>query len=390
MNKKFNIFTLTGFFTGAIAGLLIPSFFQATAVIGTIYINLLKLMIIPILFCSVVKALMNSPKASGIVGKSIGLFAIMFSVSYIITYLFAGLVKPGVGFVMNAEAWSGDLTNANLSDFLLSLFPSNIIQVAANNTILPVIIFAFAFGIAVNKIDLDRKLFLKNMFNSLDCAFNKMLSWVMYLTPIAVFFLMGNTTGQYGGEVLKTSFLYVGMAWLGCLIVEILVMLLPIMVVAKIKPLKYLEKVSRIWWITLSTCSSAATLPYTIKVCNEEFGVPERITNITVPLGCTIHMCGGAVSFALLAAFNSQAFGIPITFGKFVLMLVIALLINMGAPGIPGGGIVIGATYLSILGIPLDFIGIYAGIYRLLDMVYTTMNVTGDITANILIAKSEN
>lgn len=390
MNKKFNIFTLTGFFTGAIAGLLIPSFFQATAVIGTIYINLLKLMIIPILFCSVVKALMNSPKASGIVGKSIGLFAIMFSVSYVITYLFAGLVKPGVGFVMNAEAWSGDLTNANLSDFLLSLFPSNIIQAAANNTILPVIIFAFAFGIAVNKIDIDRKLFLKNMFNSLDCAFNKMLSWIMYLTPIAVFFLMGNTTGQYGGEVLKTSFLYVGMAWLGCLIVEILVMLLPIMVVAKIKPLEYLEKVSQIWWITLSTCSSAATLPYTIKVCNEEFGVPERITNITVPLGCTIHMCGGAVSFALLAAFNSQAFGIPITFGKFVLMLVIALLINMGAPGIPGGGIVIGATYLSILGIPLDFIGIYAGIYRLLDMAYTTMNVTGDITANILIAKSEN
>ena len=140
--------------------------------------------------------------------------------------------------------------------------------------------------------------------------------------------------------------------------------------------------------MTLTTCSSAATLPYTIKVCNEEFGVPEKVTNIVVPLGCTIHMCGGAVSFALLGIFTSQLFGVPITFGTFMIMIISATLINMAAPGIPNGGIVIGATYLSILGIPLTFIGLYSGIYKLLDMAYTTLNVTGDVTANILINES--
>ena len=99
-------------------------------------------------------------------------------------------------------------------------------------------------------------------------------------------------------------------------------------------------------------------------------------------------MCGGAVSFSLLAMFTAQMYGIPITLPMYLTMLISALLINMGAPGIPGGGIVIGATYLTLLGLPISFIGFYAGIYRLLDMAYTTMNVTGDITANCIIKES--
>ena len=95
-----------------------------------------------------------------------------------------------------------------------------------------------------------------------------------------------------------------------------------------------------------------------------------------VPLGTTIHMCGGAVSFSLLGLFCSSLFGVEITFGKYVLMLIYAILINMAAPGIPNGGVAIGATYLQLLGIPLDFIGFYSGIYKLLDMIYTSLNVT--------------
>jgi len=117
--------------------------------------------------------------------------------------------------------------------------------------------------------------------------------------------------------------------------------------------------------------------------------VPEEITGIVVPLGCTIHMCGGAVSFCLLGLFTMQMAGLPVTLGMFLYMLLLATLINMAAPGIPGGGIVIGATYLTILGAPTGFIGLYSGIYRLLDMAYTTLNVTGDITANVLISEAE-
>ena len=162
-------------------------------------------------------------------------------------------------------------------------------------------------------------------------------------------------------------------------------MILPVWIFAKINPITYIKKVYKVWIITLTTCSSAATLPYTIKVCNKEFGVDEKITNIVVPLGCTIHMCGGAVSFELLGLFCSSLFGVEITIWTYLLMLASAIIINMAAPGIPNGGIIIGATYLSLFNIPLTFMGFYSSIYKLLDMSYTTLNVTGDITANILI-----
>lgn len=156
----------------------------------------------------------------------------------------------------------------------------------------------------------------------------------------------------------------------------------------KINPFTYIKKISKVWLITMTTCSSSATLPYTIKVCNEDLGISDKVTDMVVPLGCTIHMCGGAVSFALLGLFCSHLFGITIDIPTYLLMLVSATLINMAAPGIPNGGIVIGATYISLLGIPLTFIGFYSGIYKVLDMIYTTLNVTGDISANVIINHS--
>ena len=178
------------------------------------------------------------------------------------------------------------------------------------------------------------------------------------------------------------------MAWSGTILITLLVMIIPLWYKCKISPIEYLKKIANVWLIALSTRSSAATLPTTIKTANEQFNVPEEITDIVVPLGCTIHMCGGAVSFSLLALFNCQMLGISVTPVMFIIMVLSALLLNMGAPGIPGGGIALGATYLSILNIPLNFIGFYAGIYPLLDMAYTTLNVTGDITANCLIKES--
>ena len=151
------------------------------------------------------------------------------------------------------------------------------------------------------------------------------------------------------------------------------------------RPLEFIRKISRIWTITVTTCSSAATLPTTMQLCKEDLGIPEEITDVVVPLGCTIHMCGGAVSFALLGLFVSAMHSVEVSAFKYVLMLISALLINMSAPGIPNGGVVIGAMYLEMLGLPSYFTLFYSGIYKILDMLYTTLNVTGDITANVII-----
>lgn len=389
MTKRFSLITLGAFGLGIFGGLIIPNVMIALGFLGTIYINLLKMMIIPILFFGIVTALTSTEKQqiSKITIRTIILFIVMFVLSFLINSGFVGLVQPGNTFTFTNVAWEGDLAQVSLASFFTSFFPDNILRVACENAILPIILFAFAVGFAINRID-KYKEFLIQLNTSINAIFTQILQWIMYLTPIGVFALMGNTVANFGPNVLLSGAAYILSAWIGCVIIAILVMILPVWLYCKINPIEYIKKVSEIWIMTLSTCSSAATLPNTIRVCNEKFNIPKELTNIIVPLGCTIHMCGGAVSFSLLALFNMQMYNIPLTLPLFLTMLVVALIINMGAPGIPGGGIVIGATYLSILGVPLTFIGFYAGIYRLLDMAYTTMNVTGDISANLIIKRS--
>lgn len=380
--KLIGVASLIAFVLAIPAGILLPELCHGIEFLGTIYVNLLKLMIVPVLFAGIVSALAGSKKAAGITLKTVMLFIVMFAATFIVCSLLWIVLKPGKGAVFTEVPWDGEIKTLTLSSFFISLFPSNIVTAMSENALLPVILFAFALGLAIRSCGLEK---LSGFFGDLSTAFNKMLSYVMFLTPFGVFSLLGNTVANYGSRILGTAALYIGCAYLGCIVTAIIVMMLPAWIHCGISPLSYIKRVYRIWIITLTTCSSAATLPNTIKVCNEEFGVPEHITNLVVPLGCTIHMCGGAVSFSLLAFFNMQMFGMVPNAGTFLLMFLIALILNMGAPGIPGGGIVIGATYLSILGIPLNFIGFYAGIYRVLDMAYTTMNVCGDITANILI-----
>lgn len=389
MTKHFSLITLGGFGLGILGGLLIPNVMLSLGFLGTIYINLLKMMIIPILFFGIVTALISSEKQhiSKITIRTIILFIVMFILSFLINSGFVSIVKPGSTFTFTNVTWEEELAQISLASFFTSFFPDNILRVASENAILPIILFAFVVGFAINRLD-KYKEFLIQLNTSINAIFNQILQWIMYLTPIGVFALMGTTVANFGPSVLASGAAYILSAWIGCVIIAILVMILPVWIYCKISPIEYIKKVSEIWLMTLSTCSSAATLPNTIRVCNEKFNIPKELTNIIVPLGCTIHMCGGAVSFSLLALFNMQMYNIPLTLPLFITMLIVALLINMGAPGIPGGGIIIGATYLSILGIPLTFIGFYAGIYRLLDMAYTTMNVTGDISANLLIKKS--
>ena len=386
-NGYLNIAIAAAFILGTVLGLLVPDIFAPVAFVGEIYVRLLKLIVIPLLMTQVT---VSVARAAGSLArrvvKSIALFAVMFAVSFCIMAVLTAIVSPGSGVILPEAQWEGSAAVTTPEGFFRSVISENIFASMASGAILPCILFAFVLGIALSRTGRGRAV---EVFEDLEAAFSRILGYIMYLTPLGVFVLMGGAAASWGPELLGVGALYIGLAWAGCLIVTVLVMILPVWLFAGIDPLTYIRKVARIWILTLSTCSSAAVLPSTVRVCNEEFGVPKEITDVVVPLGCTIHMCGGAVSFCLLGMFTMQAAGTGIGAGTFFYMLLIAVLMNMAAPGIPGGGIVLGATYLGILGAPTGFIGMYSGIYRLLDMPYTTLNVTGDITANILIAKSE-
>ena len=378
---------LAAFALGLALGFLTPGLFPHIAFLGEVYVSLLKLIVIPLLMAEIMTGVYAASRTVGArVARTVGLFVVMFVLSFLLMAALTALLQPGRGVQLGGEAYTGELAAMTASDFVKSIFPSNIVSAMASGSILPCILFAFACGVAAAAVKAERAM---AVMEDLRGVFGKVLSYIMVLTPLGVFSLIGSAAASYGAALIGVCARYILLAWGGCAAVTLIVLILPVWIFAKIDPITYIRRVSRIWLITLSTCSSAATLPNTIRVCNEEFHVPPHITGIVAPLGCTIHMCGGAVSFCLLGLFTMQMAGTTVTPGMLLYMLLVATLMNMAAPGIPGGGIVLGATYLSILGAPMGFIGLYSGIYRLLDMAYTSVNVTGDISANILLYRWE-
>lgn len=391
--KKENLFlrVMIGFVLGILLGYVLPELSIATKIIGDIYLNLIKLMIIPIVFCAVFGGIANIKDGALLrkVGfRTVALYVLMFVVSSVISLAIAWTIRPGLGTVFdNPPVYEGTITSPTITSFLATIVPTNIIQAAAEGSTLPVILFTVVFAVAILNIGEKGKPVLDFM-NSLSDAFFKMLGYFMEVSPIGVMSLMAFSVAQYGAGIFGALAKYIGTCWLCCIVVFFLVMVLPTCLYTKVPPMKLIRACGKIALVTLSTTSSAAALPTTINVSMSDLGAPEGISKFTLPLGCTINMCGGACSFCCLAVFVSDFYSIDLALGTIIFLIFTATLINMAAPGIPGGGVVLGASFLSILGLPMDLMGPISGFYRLLDMAFTTINVEGDVAANLIIAKS--
>ena len=384
-NRIVSYATLICFICGAVAGLLWPDSSRKIEFIGTVFMNILKYLALPVLFVSILKSSFKSGvAAAGSVIRAVLLFVIMFVASFLICTLLYSIFSPGKYFsIIDVAAWSGNTASVSLSNILRNLFSIRNMT-SINSLYFPSIIIAFLLGFILKAL---RVRTLGPILDKLESFLMKLLSLVMAFAPIGVFSLMAKMTGSLGIESLKVSGSYVIWAYSGSLVVFFFVMILPLRIVCGITPKCYFMKTGRLLLTAVSTCSSSATLPETMRTCIQGFQSSEKTTSIVTPLGCTIHMCGGAVSFCLLGLSALQMTGHSLSLGTLLTMLFISLLLNMGAPGIPGGGIVLGATYLAMLGLHNMelFLGMYAGIYRILDMAYTSLNVAGDVTANMLI-----
>ena len=385
MKKIASFLTLIALILGSIFGFLFKEISLNIEFLGTIYITLLKYLILPIIFTSISTSIYNSRKDNNkLIIKTIIIFTTMFISSFLLSSLIIWIIDPAKNFNIIDNNNEVTTLNIKLINLFENIIPKNITDIFVGKNLFFIILLSFIFGYLCNIFKGEK---LINYIIKFRDLLYKLLNYINYYTPIAVFSLMAATVSKYGSDVLKAGGSYILSAYISGIIIAIMIMIIPLYFIVKIKPIDYIKKVYSIWLITLSTCSSAATLPYTIKLCKEELKLDHKITDVVIPLGSTIHMCGGAVSFSLLALFCSKLYGINITFELYLTMLIGAVLINMGAPGIPGGGVVIGATYLQMFGIPLSFIGLYSGIYKILDMLYTSLNVTGDISANIIINK---
>lgn len=392
--KKKNLFIriAIGFILGIFIGIILPEFSIATKVVGDVYLKLIKMMIVPIIFVAVAGGICNIESTEDLkrIGfKTVGLYVVMFVFSCIVSLIVAYAIRPGKDVVFaNPPVFEQEITNPSISDFFINIFPDNPIMAMAEGKILPVIIFTILFSSAI-VISGEKGKPVLDFINSLSTIFFKLLEFVMELSPIGVMSLMAFSVSKYGLGIFSALGKYIITCYIACILTYIFAMCLPLFLYTKMGIVKLTKSMYKVWLVTLSTTSSAATLPTSLKVSMEDYKAPEGITKFTLPLGCTINMCGGACSFSCLAVFVSDFYGINLSFKEIVTLIFVATLINMAAPGIPGGGIILGASFLSILGLPFDLMGPIAAFYRLLDMAFTSLNVTGDLVANLMIAKSE-
>lgn len=381
-----------GFALGIALGLIAPQAAKNLKVIGDVYLVLIKMMIVPILICAVAGGIANIQDTRTLrrIGlKTVALYVVMFMFSAIVSFAVAFAIRPGLGVTFeNAPVWEGTLADTTISGFLLNVFPSNIFNSMAKGDILPIIIFTAIFAVAVVACGKKAEPVLV-FINSVSDVMFKVLSYVMEVSPIGVMFLMAYSLAEYGMGMFTALGKYILCCYAACIVTFIIVMLLPLVLYTRMKVSHLLRGLSKIAMMTVSTTSSSVTLPTTIRVSIDDFGAPEGISKFTLPLGCTINMCGGACSFCCLAVFVSDFYGLSLPVSTLAGMVVVATLINMAAPGIPGGGIVLGASFLSIFGLPFDLMGPISAFYRLLDMAFTTMNVVGDVVANLMISKHE-
>ena len=393
--KKENLFIriAIGFGAGILLGILAPQFSIDTKVVGDIYLNLIKMMVIPVLVCAVMTGIINSANMGSfkrVAAKTVLLYVVMFLASFAVAFGVAMLLRPGLGVMFeNQPVYEGEVAGPiKVSEVLLGIFPDNIFEALSANNILPTMLFAMLLSQAIIAIG-EKGRPLADFINSLSDAVFRLLSIIMETSPIGVMSLMAFSIAQYGTGLFMAIGRYILCCWLACISVFIIVFLIPVLLYTKTDAKKYLLACGEISLMTLSTTSSAATLPTTIRVSTEQLGAPQDISDFTLPLGCTINMCGGACSFCCLAIFVSDFYSLDIPLIQFAAMAIVATLINMAAPGIPGGGIVLMTSFLTIFSLPVDLIGPIAPFYRLLDMAFTTINVEGDVAANLIIAKSE-
>ena len=393
--KKENLFIriAIGFGAGILLGILAPQFSLDIKIVGDVYLKLIKFMVLPVLICAVMTGIINSANIASlkrVAVKTVALFFVMFLASFAVSSAVALAVKPGQGIVFeNQPVFEGTAAGKlSAGDVLRQIFPSSPADIFSSKNILAAIILAMVLSVVIIKAG-EKAEPVKEFINRLSDIVFRVLSVIMETSPIGVMSLIAFSIAEYGSGIFMAIGKYILCCWLACLAVFIIVFMLPVTLYVKTDLKTYLRACGRVALMTLSTTSSAATLPTTIRVSTRDLGAPEDISSFILPLGCTINMCGGACSFCCLAFFVDEFYSLGLPFPQLAAMALVAALLNMAAPGIPGGGIVLMTSFLTIFNLPVDLIGPIAAFYRLLDMAFTTINVQGDVAANMILAKSE-
>ena len=397
--SKLTIAIFSALFLGILTGWLFPDFAVRLHVLAEIFLRMVKMIIAPLLFATLVVGIAGhgDVKSLGRLGiKTIAYFEVVTTIALFIGLGFANLFKPGVGMGnistahtgLNSIVQSAATTHHNsFGELLLGLFPTSIFQSMAEGNLLQIVVFCIFFALAIVAVGEKAKPVL-DLLNSLATIMFKFTEYVMYFAPVGIYGAIAYTIGSNGlsilwnyGKIIMS--LYVALA---AFVVFVLVAACKIV---KISTRALIKAVQEPALLAFSTASSEAALPKAMKIM-EDFGVPKSIVGFVMPTGYTFNLDGSTLYLAMAVIFSTQLVGHPLTFEQQLVIMFALMLTSKGIAGVPRVSLIVLAGTLTSFGIPILGVAILLGIDQILDMGRTTVNLIGNCVATVVIARWEN
>ncbi|MEF1281892.1 dicarboxylate/amino acid:cation symporter [Vibrio fortis] len=358
---------------------------------GKIFVASLKMLVVPLVFVSLVcgtSSLKDLSTLGRMGGKTLALYIGTTAVAITLALTIGNFFQPGAGADLTAASSFKSADAPSLGQVIIDMFPTNPIQAMAEGKTLQVIVFAVLFGIAISAAGKPGER-IAAVFQDLNEVIMKLVALLMNLAPYGVFFLMAKLFSGLGlGAIWNLAEYFLVLA--GTLVLHGLVTYsLMLKGFTGLNPITFLRKMEDAIMFAFSTASSNATIPVTMETAKNRMGVDNKVASFTVPLGATVNMDGTAIMQGVATAFIAQAYNIDLSMTDYLMVIMTATLASVGTAGVPGVGLVMLAMVLNQVGLPLEGIALIMGVDRLLDMIRTAVNITGDSAVSIIVAKSE-
>lgn len=354
---------------------------------GNGFIRLMQMLVVPLVFCSIVvgaSSISDISKIGKIGGTTFVFYLFTTAMAITIALILGSIIQPGQGLGLAVVQSANITTNQTMPDTILHLIPDNPFSALANGDMLPVIIFALLIGIILAKLG-DETKYVNDLFGQLNTVMMNMTSMIMYLAPIGVFCLMARTFGGLGFEAILPLTKYVFCVIIALAIQAFIVYPSLMFIITRLNPITFFRKFFSVMFFAFSSSTSNATIPLNMEKLSE-MGVSKDISSFTIPLGATINMDGTAIMQGCAVMFASQAYGMDLGLSAFITVIFTAVVASIGTAGVPSVGLITLNMVFNSIGLPVDAIGLIMGIDRILDMIRTAVNITGDAICTIIVA----
>ena len=359
---------------------------------GKVFVISLKLLVVPLVFVSLACGVSNLGGGSsmGRIGlKTVALYMVTTAIAISLALTVATLVQPGVGINLTSAAEYTARAAPSLKEVIINIFPPNPIKAMAEGNMLQVIVFALLVGVALTKTG-EAGQRIKTSLEDWNEIVMRLVMMLMAIAPYGVFCLLVSLFSNMGFSAIADLFKYF-ITVAGVLVLHYLISYGSLVqLLAGLNPLGFFKRLGPLMAYAFSTSSSNATIPVTLNTVENRLGVKNEVASFTVPLGATINMDGTAIMQGVATVFIAQAFNVDIGLTGYLMVILTATLASVGTAGVPGVGLITLALVLQQVGLPVEGIALIIGVDRLLDMMRTAVNVTGDATVSTIVARSEN